>query len=514
MDFDFKVDREIMPLSEVIHDGISEQGIELDYILPDYYPDIFKLIKCEAMPEILSYSVSENKLSYDLCVNVLIWYCAEDNAGLNTLRQKLTYSKTLELGQDISAAEIILKPKTDYINCRVVNRKRIDIKGAVTTKIRVLCEKGKEVVCDARGMNIQLKKMPVEYSVGRLHAEKSAMISESVEMSTSKPPVISVIKTDVCALAPETKIIANKLVVKGDAEVNILYSCDDAGKPSMETMRYTLPYSQIVDMDGLDETYSCFVRAEAVNCDISPAENNTFKCEFTVNMYCNAVRASQAELITDLYSTRYDCDFTVSRVRISKSPVPVCEHTTAKYTLEHNDGSIEKIYDVWCCAKNISLRTEEETKSVQLSGMLKYSALVRGSDGKPVLIEKENAYEHKLPLDCIENGSILEADAEVKNCTYTLASNNKIMITADIVISGKLCRFSETNAVTDITIEGQEARKKDGDCAIKLYFGSEGESIWNIAKKYGTSVKAVMEENDLYDEKLSGNSMLLIPIVK
>jgi hypothetical protein len=160
------------------------------------------------------------------------------------------------------------------------------------------------------------------------------------------------------------------------------------------------------------------------------------------------------------------------------------------------------------------VKADEETGSLMLSGMLKYSALVRGTDGKPLLIEKENAYEHKIPLDCIGSGSVAETDAEVQGCTYTLASNNRIMITADITVSGRICRYSEAEAVTDISVDNRESGKRQSDCALKLYFANEGESIWDISKKYGTSVKAVMEENDLYDEELSSDSMLLIPIVR
>ena len=28
-------------VSETVYDGQAEQGVELDYVLPDYYPEIF-----------------------------------------------------------------------------------------------------------------------------------------------------------------------------------------------------------------------------------------------------------------------------------------------------------------------------------------------------------------------------------------------------------------------------------------------------------------------------------------
>ena len=70
MNTDFKISKSIFPVPEVIYEGISEQGIEHDYILPDYYPDIFRLVKCDAVPEIISYSVNDGRLTYELSVDV------------------------------------------------------------------------------------------------------------------------------------------------------------------------------------------------------------------------------------------------------------------------------------------------------------------------------------------------------------------------------------------------------------------------------------------------------------
>lgn len=35
-----KISRETIPTEEIIYNGLQEQGVELDYILPDYFPDI------------------------------------------------------------------------------------------------------------------------------------------------------------------------------------------------------------------------------------------------------------------------------------------------------------------------------------------------------------------------------------------------------------------------------------------------------------------------------------------
>ena len=61
--------------------------------------------------------------------------------------------------------------------------------------------------------------------------------------------------------------------------------------------------------------------------------------------------------------------------------------------------------------------------------------------------------------------------------------------------------------------DGSVKKVRDGDYALKLYYGVEGEDIWEIAKRYSTSVRSIMEENDLDEERLTKSGMLLIPIV-
>ena len=60
----------------------------------------------------------------------------------------------------------------------------------------------------------------------------------------------------------------------------------------------------------------------------------------------------------------------------------------------------------------------------------------------------------------------------------------------------------------------QTAIERDGDYALKLYYGVEHENVWDIAKRCRTSVGAIMEENDLTNEQLTTAGMLFIPIVQ
>ena len=52
----------------------------------------------------------------------------------------------------------------------------------------------------------------------------------------------------------------------------MLYSCVTTdGEETAETMRFTLPFSQIIDIDGIDDTFTADVRITPAGCDIIPS---------------------------------------------------------------------------------------------------------------------------------------------------------------------------------------------------------------------------------------------------
>ena len=110
-----RTERIVLTAAEPVSSTLQEQGIELDYVLPDYYPDVCKMVKCFVTPTILSESVSGNSLSYELRAEVRILYCSEHSHMLQCVTQTLLFSRTAELpaGEDFSN----VLPTVDYAHC-------------------------------------------------------------------------------------------------------------------------------------------------------------------------------------------------------------------------------------------------------------------------------------------------------------------------------------------------------------------------------------------------------------
>ena len=162
--------------------------------------------------------------------------------------------------------------------------------------------------------------------------------------------------------------------------------------------------------------------------------------------------------------------------------------------------------------KQYKYKNNPESHEAFAEGNIQYSVMAENEQGTVMLIEKDEIFEHTIRYDGITAGSIVSLRAKPESCSYTLSSDNKISLKADINMAFTINTAEVFNAVTEIVPDDSVKKIRDGDYALKLYYGIENEEIWSIAKKYSTSVTAIMEENDLECDRLKQNGMILIPI--
>ena len=63
---DWVISRERVCTPMHLSEPVQEQSIELDYTLPDYFPDFFRLLHCFAEPRITAQKTADDAVQYTL----------------------------------------------------------------------------------------------------------------------------------------------------------------------------------------------------------------------------------------------------------------------------------------------------------------------------------------------------------------------------------------------------------------------------------------------------------------
>ena len=94
-----------------------------------------------------------------------------------------------------------------------------------------------------------------------------------------------------------------------------------------------------------------------------------------------------------------------------------------------------------------------------------------------------------------------------------MTGDHKIDLRIEIMLIIRAVVSIDQPVVVGVNVDETKAAQRDGLAAVTLYFADEGEAIWEIAKRYHTSVSAIVEENDLDSEVMRQGGMILIPLV-
>lgn len=512
MDYPIKTDG--IFVCKTIFEESSEQTVDADFALPDYCPDIQKILKCQIEPHIESKNIVGDRIEIDGISIVRIIYIDAIKMSVRCTEQSYPFSITNNLKDTPQYAVVQTDTKVNYLNCRALSPRRLNIHGAFNVGVKVLDRSEMRVCTNIIGDDVEQKKLSVDYSYLQGIAQQQFAITETLETGQNRPAIQSVIRSDVRAVCTDCKPITNKIMYKGDLLVKLMYLSDlDSGK--VETMEYTIPFSQVIDINGATDESLCAVRTEVMNYSVVLKSEIGFDDPLPVLSAKLCVTAFAYEerdttLVTDCYSTKYFIEPVNASYSFPMLKSNIKENIIDKATVEFTDTAISRVIDVWC--EKGSVMCSSADGKVTLNG--KYNICILAADTSDNVIYTERTTEYKQAvsgMDGVENLSGY-AVPECISVGFRISSEKRVEVRTELLVTGEVYDVTSLGAVSCANANEEKLRKKDENSSLILYFADEGEDIWNIARDYCTSAEEVRLENDLKNDIIQNKKMLMIPV--
>lgn len=509
---ELNLQRQPITINEVVYDGFVEHPIECDAMLPDYCPDIVKVLKCNVATAVSSAQTSGERVMIEGTATAQVYYASE-NGRICRAEYKIPFSKTVEMRGPTADPVTSVIPSVDYVNCRSVNQRRIDIRGALTFKIKVIDQKQEHVVSDASGGGIQIRRDMMHVTELVSQSDSAFSVSEELEVGYGKPPVGSIVRSDCRVNMQDYKIISGKVVCKGDFMLHVCYQPADLEK-QLEIMEYTLPLSQIIDSEGTDEECVCDVEMFVTGCDVTPKLNDegeymTLALNAAVKAVVGSHRHKEIPMASDCYSTQYDCQCKHKKLGFMRLSDLLRETVMHKATLDLPEG-VKSVLDAWCEVDGLNWKAE--ANDLKMSMRLTIGMFTSMENGEALYFEQSEDIDKDVPLHYNAENVHFDPSADVLSCAYNIVGNEKIDLRCEIAVRGSVYRGMTADSISEIAVDENKPKVKEQN-KLYIYYADEGESIWNIAKQYNTSATAVWEENSATHDILPEKAMLLIPIV-
>lgn len=505
--------KKAITLSETVFEGSCEQPIDLDFNLPDYCPDILKILKCQVYPKVYTRNISGDRLDVDGCAIVKIMYVESIKKAVRCSEQTVPFSCSFNLKTTPQNAVVLTTVKPEYLNCRALSPRRLDIHGAFTVNAKVICKTDNEIAYCIEDKDAQIKKEKCAVSTVVGCTQQLFSVTEDIEIKENQAPVEAVLRSDASAVVSDYKIISNKIMAKGEVTLKLLYLSNlDTG--NIDVLEYTIPISQIIDVDGVDENSKATIKLDLLNYDVKVrndlADNNIIisfesKLCLTAEIYAE----EEVEIITDAYSTKYDMDLIYSQKTLAYLNTIVSDNCISKNSIELSSSGILKVLDLW--SEQCVCKTLIENGQIVVAGKVNICILATDQEQNPFYTERTLDFTYPVTVNGDLSNLVVQANAKVVSISYRLNGANNMEVRLDVKINAFVFENKQIRVVTNASANEEHLRIKDKNIALTLYYTDENEQIWNIARNYCVSSENIKIENDLTEETVPSGKMILIP---
>lgn len=487
---ELKIFRDALPAAGGNCTVKAELPLETEILISDYLPPVFKLIKCFAKPVVLQKNLQPGRLTIEGYLRCIVYYQGEENAGLCQTEQKLPFSKTLEVPSFAFAAwTAVVEGATEYLNCRAVNPRRIEVRGAFGLTASVHAQLKTEVITALSGGGAQ-QRMCTLRGV-RSVAVLDKLLTAEGELAFAQPPA-AILDITGTAQITERKLLTGKAVVKGEIHVQCAWRAE--GDSALQSLSAALPFNQVLDVEGISEDCKCLCVLEPVGFTVTQGEAGApSQLSATAMLHLRAWRPFELQAVADAFSTSCETSFTPQTVPVETLDTLLDESVTVTGSGPLPDAGARLLA---CFASFGPARTVLRGDSWALEAKITVTAFGENTLGE--LESYEKTFDLSLPLK-LSAGPDAEVypecwlSAENLQCT---CAGGTLEAAVTVRVEGAVLRRSTQACVGEIEL-GEPLAPADPEISLRIYYAQAGEELFAIARRFHVSPAQMLEANKL-----------------
>ncbi len=482
-----------------------EEPIDVDITLPDYCPDIEKILKCSLIPQIFSRNISGGVLEIEGASIIKVMYVDSVRKTLRTSQQVVPFNRTINIKECPENHYLDTVAVTEYINCRALSPRRLVIKGAFSIKVDITAKNTTMIPSPDCFSQLQKKCCDKKYMDVTAVTEETFNINETISVQ-NKPEIESSVKTIVKVNINEQKSIDDKIILKGEVNLRVLYLSDlDSGET--QCIDYMIPFNQIINCVGAGSDTINNINCKMLSYDVrstKESEERSILLEVRVNVSIVCYKEREEKFLIDAYSKDYACDLNIKTLPLVSAVRDIRRNFIRKMEISSNDRDFAKVIDAYNETSSVS--ANEDSGLITFTGKAGVCIVACDSDGVPFYIERTMDFTDKTdePFGFVESVCL-----SINSVSYRIKDEHTVELRVEFSLYAFLADSSQNSIVEDVIVY-EDKRIDKGSSALTLYFADKDEGIWDIAKRYNTDEKFIKEDNDIEDDVLHNKEMLII----
>ncbi len=492
-----------------IYDNEISKEETLELVVPDVSADIGKILDVRGQLLVSSQKAKADEIHISASVEVTVIYSADDSGKVQYVMANIPLDMTLPvLGADENS-KIVTRCELCNLDARTLNPRKLLLRANACISVSCFVP-DKFVLWDnlSEGEKAPLYILQKE----ALHTlfvgvrEKSFIISDEYRLPADKEQNAKMLSASTEICVQDAKAVGNKVVIKAVANTTAVFLNETDG--SLFDSLFSSQFSQIIEVD----TYGDNI-ANSVNIQMKDAEftmvagrENGFVCSAQLHMVAQTVskEAKVSTYVADAYSNEYRLiTETVDAKLMSCLP-----EKSLMLNMRCKVSAREQLTEIMYAAIS-EVCTQVDGSEISCQVIIGGVGLCENCELEA--IELKLSDEENIELCKNQRLNILSVCCE-KPTIIGMAQNAEISV--DITIGYNIREYSEICAVCSLEFDEDCPTRNENRPSLVVLCSERESDLWNIAKKYGSTMEMIENANKSGEEFSISRRPLLIPRAK
>lgn len=498
--------------------ALSQITLDDDYNLPDYKPDIVKVMKEKGEIQFEEIKVSEGHILVKGNLRFFVLYRSDqEEKKLDSLSGSIPFTETISMEGAEELDPVQMSAKLEDLSIGIINSRKLGVRALVMLQALIRETRDEEIATDV--VTEKPLEMQREYRevLGLMECKKDNFrFRQEISLPSSKPNIRDILWKSVQLRGLESRLGEGTIELSGELLIYVLYMGEE-DRERMQWIETTIPLAGSIECGNCtpDMVYRITAEPRTIELEVKPdydGEMRTLNLDMVLDLDICLWKEETVEILKDVYSLSEQI---VPEYRECSLPRLIAKNyakckVTDRIGLESEQ---ENILQICVCEGTASLENVSyEDGGVLAEGTIEVELMyITTDDAMPVgTLKGLIAFEQKMEVPGADENSEFELEAGLEQLGAILVDNTQVEIKA--VVNLNLIAFANQSMQKLAAIEErepnlEELQKRPG---IVGYIVKMGDSLWNIAKENHTTIADLMQTNQLASEEIREGDKLLI----
>lgn len=489
-----------------------------DFNVPDMKPDIIRVITEQGQIKIEDRKMVNGKLMVKGVLSFLLLYLSDEPARpVNSLTGDIPFDEVINIEGGCNVENASLKWEIEDLSAGIINSRKISVRSIVrfNAAVEELHDEEAAVAVDD-GDDAECLHKRIRVTGLAVDKKDSYRLKEEITLPSNKGSMSEILYSEVELKNADARLLTDKFTIKGEVSVFFLYRSGDEENP-MEYYETELPFSASIDCGGCDEDMieDIGVSISGKNLEIKPdsdGEERMIDAEIIFDMDIKIYQEEDLDILSDIYSPVQD--ITPVRQTAGYENLLVKNNTKARITDRVRVGTGNpKVLQICHGSGTVKIDEAEIVKEgIQTDGVIEVELLyISAEDARPLqAIKSAIPFSQLIEVKGIGPDSIFDIKPGIEQIGVMMLDAEEIEIKASLHLNAIVFEPVSEPMITDLEIRELDMERLQAMPGMIGYVVKEGDTLWNIAKQYFTTMDTIRDINSLENDTIHPGDRLLM----